>query len=438
MGKKVFCLVLIALFFQNANSQCTLYANAVPGLTLTHVSTNCSNNSGVAYNPILGLYYGVRAGNTGFPLETWDAAGNPLYQTTAGFDWRGMWWNPALNQLEGNGYNTYGMWNTNLNGSGYALNTGANIFTGMNQPNSQSCGDLDYDANEVLYYYNGMIYRRSRATNASLGSYAITGTPVAIGNLNWTTLMYTGCPGMEIALLDYVNRRVYLYDKSTGAYAGMSQLPGTAVTNNGFRTSWANGYVWLFNLGDRTWYSYRIFDIPLPVEMVMFDAEYEGDKVKLTWETSSETNNDYFIIERSLDGMTYDEIGRIDGAGNSNIANNYLEYDNKPVPGLIYYRLKQVDFDGTTNIVDVQTVTVTTDDDIVIYPNPAPANNDVINCQGDANKYGTYSITNGDGSYIVKDQQFTGKIDISTLSAGVYYITFMGQDNRQIKRLIIH
>src|SRR5947207_3998118 len=121
MKKKLLLLLTSFVFFSIAYSQCgqcALLSNAVPGLTLTHQNTNCFNNSGVAYNPNLGLYYGVRAGNPAFPLETWTSTGVPQYQTNAGFDWRGMWWNPATSQLEGNGYNTSGIWKADLNGSG--------------------------------------------------------------------------------------------------------------------------------------------------------------------------------------------------------------------------------------------------------------------------------------------------------------------------------
>src|SRR4051812_46342295 len=103
MKKALFLLLLCFIVYKNADSQCsqcTLLPNAVPGITLVHQNTNCFNNSGVAFNPNLSLYYGVRAGNPGFPLETWTSTGTPLYNTSAGFDWRGMWWNPTTNQLE--------------------------------------------------------------------------------------------------------------------------------------------------------------------------------------------------------------------------------------------------------------------------------------------------------------------------------------------------
>lgn len=309
--KYVLLLSIFVALTLLAGAQCNLLPNAIPGITLVHQNTNCNNNSGVAFNPNLNLYYGVRAGNSAFPLETWSVTGTPLYNTTAGFDWRGMWWNPITNQLEGNGYNTMGMWRADLNGSGYALNTGYNIFTGLNQPDAQSCGDLDCDAYEVLYYSNGSIYRYSRTTNAFLGSYPITGTPVAISNLNSTTVMYTGCPGKEIALLDYNNKRVYVYNKANGAYAGMSQLPASAVTTSAFRTSWANCYVWLFNLANYTWYSYKIFDACVvgcgcpPVFTNFSHSICSGDSIFLAgaWHSAPGAYNDTLTAASGCDSI---------------------------------------------------------------------------------------------------------------------------------------
>ena len=256
-----FLLVAMCSFFlksENARAQCTVVANAVPGVTLTYVQGGGTNATGVAFNPTLSLYYAAIAGNTGFPLETFSATGAPLFQTNTGFDMRGMWWNPNTNQLESNGYNTGGIWKYNLNASGYALNTGISIFTGMNQPTAQSNGDYNCADNEIVYYNAGAIMRRNRTTNALIGSLAITGLPVALGNLNDNTICYTDCLAHEYALLDYVLKRVYFINKATGAYNGMSQLPATAVTNVSFRTSWANGLFWIYNTANLTWYSYQV------------------------------------------------------------------------------------------------------------------------------------------------------------------------------------
>jgi hypothetical protein len=86
--------------------------------------------------------------------------------------------------------------------------------------------------------------------------------------------------------------------------------------------------------------------ILLPVELVVFNGECINSKIMLNWSTASEINNDYFIIERSKDAFIFDEIGRVDGSGNSSEIHNYEFVDKNPIEGIAYYRLQQVDFNG--------------------------------------------------------------------------------------------
>lgn len=115
-------------------------------------------------------------------------------------------------------------------------------------------------------------------------------------------------------------------------------------------------------------------DVPLPVELVSFKAEVEGEKVQLLWSTASELNNDFFIVERWIDGELFEPIGTVDGSGTTNELINYGFVDRSPVNGLSYYRLKQVDFDGTTafsEIIQVDFYSGLSDVTVLLYPNPA-------------------------------------------------------------------
>ena len=85
---------------------------------------------------------------------------------------------------------------------------------------------------------------------------------------------------------------------------------------------------------------------PLPVEFSDFKAILIDDKVELSWVTYTEINNDYFTIERSLDGLTWRDLAVMQGAGNSNLKLNYSYQDAKPLSGKSYYRLRQNDYDG--------------------------------------------------------------------------------------------
>lgn len=97
-------------------------------------------------------------------------------------------------------------------------------------------------------------------------------------------------------------------------------------------------------------------NVPLPIELSTFNAERNGDEVRLTWETYSETNNDYFLVERSVDGVEFSEIDWVDGAGTSVSFNSYQVTDFDPIKGLSFYRLKQVDFDGSQGYSHIKAV----------------------------------------------------------------------------------
>lgn len=86
---------------------------------------------------------------------------------------------------------------------------------------------------------------------------------------------------------------------------------------------------------------------PLPVNLISFSGEVVNKQIELNWETASEINNDYFSIEKSLDGINYEEINKVKGSGNSSLPIQYLYIDENPFIGTFYYRLKQVDFNGT-------------------------------------------------------------------------------------------
>ena len=91
---------------------------------------------------------------------------------------------------------------------------------------------------------------------------------------------------------------------------------------------------------------------PLPIQLISFTANCLSEKqaIKLSWSTASEVNNNFFTVERSLDGKNFESAGYVNGAGNSNTAHNYtftddVEYISTLSPQ-VYYRLKQTDFDG--------------------------------------------------------------------------------------------
>ncbi|MBL4577518.1 MAG: hypothetical protein JKX74_03540, partial [Flavobacteriales bacterium] len=111
----------------------------------------------------------------------------------------------------------------------------------------------------------------------------------------------------------------------------------------------------------------------LPINLLYFDAEYNKDEkvVDLTWVTASETNNDFFTIERSANGIDFESIETVAGAGNSNSTLYYGTVDPDHGLGVIYYRLKQTDYDGQFAYSDVAVVQILKPLQFAIRPNPA-------------------------------------------------------------------
>jgi hypothetical protein len=88
---------------------------------------------------------------------------------------------------------------------------------------------------------------------------------------------------------------------------------------------------------------------PLPIELLSFGATENQGSVYLEWVTLSETNNHYFTILRSANGISFSPVTNIQGAGNSNTTLSYSYNDLSPYTGINYYLLRQTDFDGTTS-----------------------------------------------------------------------------------------
>lgn len=87
--------------------------------------------------------------------------------------------------------------------------------------------------------------------------------------------------------------------------------------------------------------------ILLPTGLAGFTGEYIHNEVLLSWKTASEINNDYFSIQHSMDGMNYEEIGTLEGAGNTNVEQSYAFVHHRPGRGINYYKLSSTDYDGT-------------------------------------------------------------------------------------------
>jgi hypothetical protein len=113
---------------------------------------------------------------------------------------------------------------------------------------------------------------------------------------------------------------------------------------------------------------------PLPVDILSFMAFNKNNSVLLTWQTINEANNDYFILERSIDLSEFTKIGTIEGNGNSKTKQHYEFTDKNPIPGSSHYRLKQVDYDGSEHISGYVAIQRDGVPQVQFYPNPFTGN----------------------------------------------------------------
>ncbi|AZQ63848.1 T9SS type A sorting domain-containing protein [Flammeovirga pectinis] len=111
----------------------------------------------------------------------------------------------------------------------------------------------------------------------------------------------------------------------------------------------------------------------LPVELISFTTIVKSSNVHILWSTAQELNNEGFIVEKSKDKRNWEEVTFKEGQGSTAVISNYEVIDLNPYVGISYYRLKQVDFDGTQEVFGPQKVVIGTEEitDLMLYPNPS-------------------------------------------------------------------
>lgn len=222
-------------------------------------------------------------------------------------------------------------------------------------------------------------------------------TPQPVTNLNSTTSLI---PDNRFATVD----RFWQIDKTGGsgtATLTFSYLDAELITNLPAHAVPANQIAQRYNTGVNLWeppaggqttttippvYTVTCPGVtsfspwalasnlsPLPIELVTFTGVALGPSGnQLNWVTASETGNDYFTLQHSVDGNTFIDLGDVDGAGTSSVQHSYEFIDEIPFPGLTYYRLVQTDFDETKSYSYVITVdnNMNPSAALLLYPNP--------------------------------------------------------------------
>ena len=172
----------------------------------------------------------------------------------------------------------------------------------------------------------------------------------------------------------------------------------------------------------------------LPIELSSFTVFCTPRGVQFGWVTEAEINNDFFTLEYSENGIDFYPITVLSGVGNSSIRTEYEYFDDAPrYSGLVYFRLKQTDYDGTFSYSHILSVLVPNMNiDIFIFPNPAT---DFIVIQDNYSAVQSYSVYCAQFREVLFGSQ-AGKLDVTNLSPGVYFVEIRTANSRISKEFI--
>jgi len=187
----------------------------------------------------------------------------------------------------------------------------------------------------------------------------------------------------------------------------------------------------------------------VPVELLAFTASVKSSEVQLLWSTASELNNKGFEIERSVnDNIGFVNVGYVDGKGSTTEINYYSFLDNPQLSGVnkIYYRLKQVDFDGTSSYSDVISVNFDVPAEFVLsqnYPNPFNPSTRISYFVSKESfvSIKIYDFLGREVKTLVGENQPIGSYDVvfdaSNLPSGSYFCTMIAESFSDTKKMIV-
>ena len=232
-----------------------------------------TRGAGVCWNPLTQKYYAAFAGNTGFPMGVFTAAGKIISGDTLATmeDIRGIWYDAAINKIMANGYNDIGWINYELDKAGIPTHYYYK-YLGMNQPNEQSVGAYDNKMKRVLFLdgsrvmlYVGNSNMFVAVKDSVLIHWGRKKTEGAGDNEDAlevnqdynSNVVATGITNAEFGFLNTVNKEIELYGYKGGFLQQNLKLPDTAPVEASFNFAFCNGTYWLFDIANRKWIGYK-------------------------------------------------------------------------------------------------------------------------------------------------------------------------------------
>jgi hypothetical protein len=179
---------------------------------------------------------------------------------------------------------------------------------------------------------------------------------------------------------------------------------------------------------------------PLPISLVNFAGQLNNNEIVLNWQTSAEFDNNYFIVEKSIDGINYTKIGTVNGNGTTTIAHAYNFIDMQPAEGNNYYRLIQVDYDNSIAYSNVVVITAPSVQSMIATY--LPAEHSIFISFNKLQKGTLWFNLYADNGQLISSTSaeniITNKINTTTLATGIYMLQVISSNNNYAKKIFIN
>lgn len=163
---------------------------------------------------------------------------------------------------------------------------------------------------------------------------------------------------------------------------------------------------------------------PLPVELTGFSAVVKDAwNVELRWATATEVNNDHFEVQKSKDGRDWERVGSVEGKGTTLSPQSYIYNDKTPYRGLSYYRLTQVDYDGTRALSELVSVNTQPEFVLRMYPNPCQDQLKIRHTETKKVDVRFYDAMGKLFTPMLSTSSYETTVDTKVLPKGVYWVT---------------
>ena len=279
-----------------------------------------------------------------------------------------------------------------LNGDFSKVTTVKEIFNSSTAVSSVSLNDGDAD-------FNSLTSLQNMVNNWPIAKYDVFSDIISQMRLNTSNL-----PGATNA-----NHQVINNNKS-------GWTSKKVKTKNNAEYDVTNGYLATF----------------LPIELTYFEVSQQGEELFFEWETATETNNDYFTIEQSLDGVSFHEIARITGAGTTSSYTLYEYSYPISIEGIVYFRLKQTDYNGDYSYSNIKTIDVVGNSPLRMYPIPALA---YITIEGD---YESVQFVDVNGVIHTPQRAEGNTYPLTSFPKGMFFAIVTMRNGEIVTRQFLH